>query len=692
MTDSLPPRIDLPLPEGRPAELAELVNALAGAAFHAGVLDAHLTGPAASAPGWLGADSAAAAEQVGRTATLTREVCDALTGACHRLDAHHQLLVAAIGRIRAMRGAQDDDFAHARVRIDALEGAYGADGAEAQAEAAVLDELRAVEHARAREHARVIDEVARDASDTARLLGRSCRAVGGLGRPDDGGRVLTYLTHELPGWGEQELASLAAEGAGLGAQLAHASPDTVAALLEEHRGMLAAPAFAVAFVATIGPDVLLRFVQWAGLAVGADELPVMLGALMGAADSAAHGDPRIRWTLEAPLSVLMDATTAVGLGRIAGAPGFTPGYRQLMVSRLAAQERDQPTLRRDELAIAPGEDPLAAAMDALAAAHAPDEAAIVLADPAIWPGLLARQWTEGTSALERLIRAAAESTASGSEAAAVVLDAFGGLADALAGPAGFGAPERFSVPAVSGAVGDLVAAHYPVVTASLEAAEGGPGVVRHPLDDGALRTLSGLGIVTQNLHARNTVLEALVRRMQEELPDPSPGAPTPAAFVTGGVFAAFAFGEQASIHERLYSAAEREAEDAAAWALITSALAALPLSRLGNLRNAVTTGMSLEGPGGVPIDAYFAQPETGAFQASFAAVATTVPGLVTAGELPDPGCALDHGVGSAEGLAYEASLTPVQRDLWDRLVGGAHEGYLAVGDGLGILPGSSVPR
>lgn len=688
MTVPLPHPVDLPLPEGRPGELAALVSVLAGAAFHAGVLDAHLTGPAASAPGWLGADGAAAAEQVGRTAALTRQVSDALTTAWHRLDAHHQLLAAAIGRIRVLQAAQDDDFREARLRVAGLQDHRGIVGLP-DAVARVVEELSAADHRRAQQHAELLDEVARDAAAASRVLIQSCGALGGAGAPEDAGRVLSYLALRLPGWGAPELTQLARQGSDVGAELRKASPDELVAVLEAHASVLAAPAFAAAVVAALGADALSRFVAWAGIATHPEVLPVLVGTLMGAADSVAGGEPRVRSALEAALGRADDPMVAVGLGRIAALPGFTARYRGQMVVQLAAAERAQRTFRRDELLIAPAEDPLNAAMSRLATTPGgADAAAGVLSDPGIWPGLLDRDWTWGTSGLAQLLRTAAGG-ARGGDVAVVALDAIGTAAHDLSGPTDAGSGTV--VLSIGPAVADVVLAHLDRVTAPVVAAEGAPGVPREPLDEATLRGLTGLGMISRDLQARNTVIQALIHRMQDDLPDPALAQPAPAAYATGGLFAALALGERESIRQGLYTAVERDKADAAAWNALSTALSFLPLAgTLAHLRDAVTTGMSFVGPGGVPMEAFFAQPETGAFQASFTAVAATVPGLVRAGSLPDPGTALNHGLWTPEALAYEASLTGGQRDLWDRVIHGAEDGYLAVGDGLGLLPGSST--
>lgn len=685
----MPVPVELPLPAGRPAELASLISVLAGAAFHAGVLDAHLSGPAASAPGWLGADSSAAAEQVGRTAALTRQVSDALTSAWHRLDAHRQMLCTVGGLVRVLWAAQDEDFIEAYARLAALQQQYGPDVVYGQAWSAVIADVTARERARAREHAGLLDEVTQDAADAARILIGACRELGGLGAPEDGGRVLAFLACQLPGWGAPELAELARQGSDVGAELRGASPDDLVTVLQAHASILAVPAFAASVVEALGPQALSRFVAWAGIAAHRDVLPILVGTLMGAADSVADRDTRIRATLEAPLLSVDDAVTAVGVGRIAAAPGFTAGYRAEMVTRLAAAERARATLRRDELLAAPAEDPLEEAMSGLATtAGASDAAAAVLADPTIWPGLLTRDWTNGTAGLSQLLRTAAGGV-QGGDVAVVTLEAIGAATQGLSGRTDVGSGTV--VFSIGPAVADVAVAHLDRVTGPVIAAEGAPGVAREPFDDTTLRQLTGLGVITRNLGARNTLIQGLIHRMQAGLPDPAPGQPAPEAYATGGLFAAMAFGERENIRQGLYSAVERADADSTAWSAFSTALSFLPVAgALSHLRDAVTTSMSFVGPGGVPMEAFFAQPQTGAFQASFAAVAATVPGLVRAGSLPHPGAALNHGLWTPEALVYEASLTADQRDLWDRVIDGAHEGYLAVGDGLGLLPGSST--
>src|SRR4051795_4352047 len=70
MTVMVPAPVPLEMPPGDPAAVDELVRDVAGAAFWLVVLRDELSGPAASAPGWLGDDATAAAVQLSRVAGM----------------------------------------------------------------------------------------------------------------------------------------------------------------------------------------------------------------------------------------------------------------------------------------------------------------------------------------------------------------------------------------------------------------------------------------------------------------------------------------------------------------------------------------------------------------------------------------------------------------------------------------------
>src|SRR3954452_9887754 len=159
---SIPAPVPLDLPPADTAALDDVVAAVTGAAFGAGVLAAHLAGPASTAPGWLGADAAAAAGQIGTVTALVGSLHDALTAAEERLRAHARVLGDARRRIGALRRAQEEDFAGASARLVAW--------ADPDAAGRVLDDLAAAEVARRREHAALLDQVGVDAAATAQVL------------------------------------------------------------------------------------------------------------------------------------------------------------------------------------------------------------------------------------------------------------------------------------------------------------------------------------------------------------------------------------------------------------------------------------------------------------------------------------------------------------------------------------------
>ncbi|MCO7222216.1 hypothetical protein, partial [Klenkia sp. PcliD-1-E] len=120
MSTVLPPPVPLPDPDGDLRALAAVVDGLAAAGFVLGVVEAHLAGPAARAPGWLGADSAAAAAEVGATRQVAAGVHEAVTTVVGRLGAHLETLAAARARVAVLRDRQAAAFADAHLRLAAL--------------------------------------------------------------------------------------------------------------------------------------------------------------------------------------------------------------------------------------------------------------------------------------------------------------------------------------------------------------------------------------------------------------------------------------------------------------------------------------------------------------------------------------------------------------------------------------------
>jgi hypothetical protein len=121
MSVEMPDPVSLEMPPGDPEAVEELVRSVAGAAFWLAVLRDELSGPAASAPGWLGEDAVAAEAQVVRVARLTRDAADAVLGATGRLSTHGDLLRDTRREVSALRAEQDEDFRAAWQRLGQIE-------------------------------------------------------------------------------------------------------------------------------------------------------------------------------------------------------------------------------------------------------------------------------------------------------------------------------------------------------------------------------------------------------------------------------------------------------------------------------------------------------------------------------------------------------------------------------------------
>jgi hypothetical protein len=141
----LPVPVPLDMPRGNAETLTEVVQDVAGAGFHLNVLAGSLTGPAASAPGWLGDDAAAAVEQVGVAAALARQAADTVVAAMHRLSAHAEYLHEARRQVAALEQEQQEDFTATSVRLSQVPDPQLAVMAQASAWVGPLDDLRASE-------------------------------------------------------------------------------------------------------------------------------------------------------------------------------------------------------------------------------------------------------------------------------------------------------------------------------------------------------------------------------------------------------------------------------------------------------------------------------------------------------------------------------------------------------------------
>ena len=104
----VPEPVPLDPPPGDVGALEDVVEDVAGAAYWLTVLSGDLSGPAASAPGWLGDDAAAAAAQVSTVAGIARECSAAVGAAAHRLRLHHDLLRDVRRQVDALRAEQNN--------------------------------------------------------------------------------------------------------------------------------------------------------------------------------------------------------------------------------------------------------------------------------------------------------------------------------------------------------------------------------------------------------------------------------------------------------------------------------------------------------------------------------------------------------------------------------------------------------
>jgi hypothetical protein len=395
--------------------------------------------------------------------------------------------------------------------------------------------------------------------------------------------------------------------------------------------------------------------------------------------------------LDEPLRDALEADVAVGLGRLATC-GLPPSYLARIVEVLVDGERAQPNLRSEELEVAAGDDPVAAVLGALADSGDADTAAGLLASADLWPQLLGRTWTVGLGRLERLIALASDGELA-DLTVRVLLQAVGAVTDVVVTQVSTGSPEAFTLMSLSPVIGTLVGEHLRAVTETVAVGLGVDGVPARPLTTDERRLLAGLGMVTLDPAARSTVLRALVQATADAPPAVGSGAQPVAAYVHGGVFAAIAFGEAQEIRQRLYSAVAVAENRELCWDVVTAPLGWINLRRVRRVFEVASTSTAFYGPGGVPLEDFLRQPATGHDQAAFSAVVASMPGLVANELLPDPGSALDHGLGSRAGARYEVALVGQEREIWDDIVRGAEVGFLHVGGALGIVPGSdAAPR
>lgn len=483
MTVVMPEPVPLEMPSANVAALDELVREVTLAGYRQEVVGDGLSGPAASAPGWLGADACAAAAQVAAVRELARSCQGALLAAATRLRAHADLLRATRGGVARLRSEQESDFAAAWRRFGSVTNYQPAALTDSPAMLAVADEVRSADQARRHRHTVLIEELAADAAATARVLCESSAVVGGGARPGDTNAVVVALTARLPGWGDQELAAL---GRALAARL-WATPLTAAGLDSSAAGMASfatRPAFAEAFLVALGPAGVRALLRTLGrnLLGPVNSLSRVLATTMAAAARSGPGGPADR-VLQAryvvPSAGDGDAVAAgMGVVLLAGSLGpsglptgtVAEWARQLMLLEHGRNPSDSvitpigwgPPLN----------DPVGLAVGILATRHAIDSCAQLLADPRVWQTALAHTWGDDGAGLAGVVAAAVQAVgAAGDAAVRAGLSVIGdGLP--LDDPVRW-TVNRVTVGQIRAALGEALAAHLDVALHAMWAAEGG---------------------------------------------------------------------------------------------------------------------------------------------------------------------------------------------------------------------------
>ncbi|NYJ04842.1 hypothetical protein [Petropleomorpha daqingensis] len=499
---NLPAPVPLDPPPGDPSALADLVSVVTGAAFGMGVLDAHLAGPATSAPGWLGADATAAAEQVVTVSDLVRRLHETLTAAEQRLRLHAQVLDDARTRIAALRRDQAEDFAVAWTRVGQ------SDPALAQP---VIRELEEAETDRRRAHAAAVADVLDDATATAQVLDGATTGLGGTGAPGQEAAVLANVAVLLPGWGDGEL--IARAWAAARALDGPVTADDIDAIAREGLPFAGAATYAGALLADLDEDGVRWLLVHLGQATEPSGIVAQwLATAFGAASSLGAANGPLRDVLDAryidPASTDGTADEVVfGLtALLAAVPATAGGVRNETAAawgvQMLGRERQQGVTATDRLRRW-GRDPVTVVVDRLAAAGDRDAAAVLLGGREAWDALLARSWDDDGAAFATLVRDAAAAGPAGEAAVRSGLQALGtGLSPTDVDVAW--TVDRTTAAELSPALGDAVAAHPGVVTDALAAA--GAGQQLSPTEDAALR---GLGYLTLDVATAAIVQSAI---------------------------------------------------------------------------------------------------------------------------------------------------------------------------------------
>jgi hypothetical protein len=550
----VPEPVPLGMPPGDPAALEDFVEDVAGTAYRLALLSTCLTGRAASAPGWRGADAFAAAAQVGVVAALAEELSGAVHAAAHRLRVHHECLTRTRRRVAALRAQQDEDFAVAWGRLADLPDPAMALQSDAAVAVAVVEELEAAEAARRRERDRLLEELADDAAATARALTESCSVVGGRGARGDGDRVLAHLAAELPGWGNRELA---ARGAELAAALVGGpvTPEELNALARGAVAYAGTSAFANALLRGLGWEGVRHLLALLGFNTLGSVPPVahLLASAFGAA-VADGGRGQVQAVLGATYLHAEDRdgtsdeiATGMAVVLAAGASSATGGLRPVTVAAWARQMLLREHAKGAIVGIgslpqgwtAELSDPAALAISILADRGEPGVAAALLADRHVWQALLSRFWGDGGAALGDVVeQAGRDPGAAGSHAVRTGLEVIG--AGVFEGDPSDWTVSRNTVAVVSPALGRAVAAHVGVAVEALWLGVDGRVAGR----EDAVR---GLGYVTIDRNGAAAIERALYgwsRAQLSGLEGTSPLSPLPAVAVSSAYLAVQEYGQR----------------------------------------------------------------------------------------------------------------------------------------------------
>jgi hypothetical protein len=556
MSVVVPDPVPLEMPPGEPAAVDELGRDVAAAAFWLALLRDELSGPAASAPGWLGDDATAATAQLVLVARLARDAAAEVLRVTGRLSAHGELLRETRRAVQGLRVEQDEDHRAAWHRLQGLGDLGTAMQTEVPEAVAIVEDLHASEAARRRRHVVLLAELADDAAATARVLADAGRPIGGTGRPGDEGRVLARLAAELPGWGAPELTRR-------GRELADAlfrsplRPEERVALAAEAAAYARSPAFAGALVRGLGEAGVGQLLVLLGQDPDGPDNPLatLLASALGAAVPGEGEHDGVAAVLSATYVRADDRygpsdTAAAGMAAVlsAGIRSAGGGPRMATVGEWARQL----LLREQAQALPAGlppagtpwrrdaGDPAALAVSILVRGGEPEAAAALLGDRRVWEASLLRFWGDGGTALGELIaEAARDAGPAGDRAVRIGLETVG--AGLFEGDPSDWTVDRDTVVAVAPALADAVAAHVPVVTGALTAvATGDVGARTEHL-------LKGLGYVTVDRQVAATVGDALrdwSGTQPLDLARSGPAAPSPAVAVPSGYLAVQEYGQR----------------------------------------------------------------------------------------------------------------------------------------------------